>query len=393
MANTKNTDSKKYYFGIEQENAVRLYRDYHLEDNYRSKNKVYETFLHEPLTQMSKSILRRYLHTFTIGNNEIEDIELDALHHLIENLPKFDEHKPSVLFIKNNSFDKYEDIVFTIKTINGVIMEIDIENKDIDRPLLHFGILGSATIYKNNTIRCKVEKDFNKTNGSYYKIVTIDDVDQAKYLKEYYCERKKYSNGDSILEKDVDKYVDIIKLSKRKVIYVEVNNYRSAFSYCQTIIKNYFNSLSKEESKKQKRDEHYDYFYDLDDYDSLNKDLKEYEIVKEEINHQELINLFLYDLNFINNNNVLLTKDNSDYKISDAIIEILTNKEIYFPELYDNTNENYLSTTTKFLKKKFQFILTEYTRVSSKDLTKAIKKINKTYKNSKEFFISNENNS
>lgn len=77
------------YFAEKEEQAV---IDYITTDSAEEKNRIYKEILLEPFKKMTQSILRRY--PIHIGNYDIEEIEANALSHLIEHMVEF---KPNTI--------------------------------------------------------------------------------------------------------------------------------------------------------------------------------------------------------------------------------------------------------------------------------------------------------
>lgn len=75
------------YFGKREEQAV---VDFINSDCPEEKNKIFNDYLKEPFRVMKEAILRRY--PIHIGNFEMEEVESDALSHLIEHINKFNPH-------------------------------------------------------------------------------------------------------------------------------------------------------------------------------------------------------------------------------------------------------------------------------------------------------------
>lgn len=80
--------NKQYYFSDTEEQAV---LDYVNTDCEETKNEIYETFLKEPFRMMTESISKRY--PIHIGNYTLEEIQHNALTHLVEQMVKYNPHK------------------------------------------------------------------------------------------------------------------------------------------------------------------------------------------------------------------------------------------------------------------------------------------------------------
>lgn len=75
---------KNYYFGKREEEAVVKFIN---EKDWEKKNQIFNEFLREPFRVMKEAILRKY--PIHIGNYEMEEVEANALSHLIEQINKF----------------------------------------------------------------------------------------------------------------------------------------------------------------------------------------------------------------------------------------------------------------------------------------------------------------
>lgn len=97
---------KKPYFDEKEEQAV---VDYISTDSLEIKHKIYVDILKEPFKKMIQSILRRY--STYIGNYDIEEVEANALSHLIEQMVKFNKDKILKNGKKTKAFSYCQTIV------------------------------------------------------------------------------------------------------------------------------------------------------------------------------------------------------------------------------------------------------------------------------------------
>lgn len=150
-------------------------------------------------------------------------------------------------------------------------------------------------------------------------------------------------------------------------------NKPKAYSYCQTIVRNFFRGHSKDSCKdiliNQNFDDH------VDDVES--KDDFSYEMDRTSANqYGELL------LNIVSgiNNEILENKslNKNDISVGYAIINLLNNWEELFPEELPD-NEAYKVTTKKYFKNKINLILKEETRLESKDIRISIKQFKSLY--------------
>lgn len=94
------------YFAEREEQAV---LDYINSNSYEEKNRIYNEILIEPFRKMIQSILRRY--PIHIGNYDIEEVESNALTHLIEHMVKFNPDKITKLGNKTKAFSYCQTII------------------------------------------------------------------------------------------------------------------------------------------------------------------------------------------------------------------------------------------------------------------------------------------
>ena len=231
------------YFAEREEQAV---LDYIRSTSKEEKNRIYNEILIEPFRKMIQSILRRY--PIHIGNYDIDEVEENALSHLIEHMVKF--------------------------------------NPD------------------------KVTKSGNKAK---------------------------------------------------------------AFSYCQTIIRNYYKDHGKKSYTEKKINLSYDDFVD-----EINENIDfSYEIETEATHHYEqLINVVVNKIETIINNDTTMKKN--EVIVGDAIVNVLKNWHVLFLEESPEGKYN-KRVTNKFAKNKILLFLKEQTGLSTKEIRIAIKPFKEVY--------------
>lgn len=102
----KEANKSNQYFGDKEEQAV---IDYINSDSLEEKNKIYNEILIEPFRKMIQSILRRY--PIHIGNYDMEEVESNALTHLIEHMIKFNPNKITKSGNKTKAFSYCQTII------------------------------------------------------------------------------------------------------------------------------------------------------------------------------------------------------------------------------------------------------------------------------------------
>jgi hypothetical protein len=94
------------YFAEREEQAV---IDYINSDSVEVKNQIYNEILLEPFRKMIQSILRRY--PIHIGNYDMEEVEENALTHLIEHMVKFNPDKITKSGVKTKAYSYCQTII------------------------------------------------------------------------------------------------------------------------------------------------------------------------------------------------------------------------------------------------------------------------------------------
>lgn len=279
---------KKYdntqYFGDREEQAV---IDYINSDSLDEKNKIYNNILIEPFRKMIQSILRRY--PIHIGNYDMEEVEANALGHLIDHMIRY---KPYI-------------------------------------------------IERNNTVN-KNDK-WNKL-GDNFRFIHKEDA-------------------DNILDK--------LNAVNDGYVYRIFNS--KAFSYCQTIVRNYYKDHGKKSYTEKTINLSYDDYCD----EIMKKPDYVYEMNDDDNTRLEnLINVVVNKIeDEINNNDSL---KNNEIIVGDAIINVLKNWNVLFME--DSPDGNYNKrVTNKFAKNKILLFLKEQTGLSTKEIRVAIKPFKEIY--------------
>ena len=94
------------YFAEREEQAV---IDYINSTSFEEKNKIYNEILIEQFRKMIQSILRRY--PIHIGNYDMDEVESNALTHLIEHMVKFNPDKITKSGNKTKAFSYCQTII------------------------------------------------------------------------------------------------------------------------------------------------------------------------------------------------------------------------------------------------------------------------------------------
>jgi hypothetical protein len=102
----KENENSAPYFAEREEQAV---IDYINSNSLEVKNKIYNEILIEPFRKMIQSILRRY--PIHIGNYDMDEVESNALTHLIEHMVKFNPNKITKSGNKTKAFSYCQTII------------------------------------------------------------------------------------------------------------------------------------------------------------------------------------------------------------------------------------------------------------------------------------------
>ena len=282
---SKNGNNVRYFAEKEEQAVI----DYILSTDVDEKNRIYNDILLEPFRKMKQSILRRY--PIHIGNYDMDEVESNALTHLIEHMVKY---RPYII--------EYKDL--------------DSENPD----------------------------KWNKMGVDYRFFFINDAVKQLNKLK---------NSPDTVYE---------YRIANSK-----------AFSYCQTIIRNYYKDHSKKSYIEKKVNLSYDDF--IDEIETNNEYVYEMNIFNDQ-KLEVLINNVVNKIDNIIETDTTLKKN--EVVVGDAIINVLKNWNVLFME--DSAIGQYNKRiTNKFTKNKILFYLKEQTGLSTKEIRLAIKPFKDIY--------------
>jgi len=274
----------KQYFAEKEEKAV---IDYILSDSLEEKNNLYNKILIQPFKIMIETILRRY--PIHIGNYGMNEVELNALEHLIDHMIKY---RPFI--IERKAFDA----------------EIDKWNK-----------LGDA-----------------------HRFIYVKDAE-----------------------------VDLDLLNKKRDGFKYRIFNSKAYSYCQTIIRNYYKDHSKKSYTERKTN------LCFDDYiNEINNNIEYTYEMEMEQQHQleKLINSVIEKIEDQIDNNPTIKKNEA--LVGDAIVNVLKNWQVLFME--DSPDGKYEKrVTNKFAKNKILLYLKEQTGLSTKEIRIGIKPFKEIY--------------
>jgi len=163
----------------------------------------------------------------------------------------------------------------------------------------------------------------------------------------------------------------MVKFNPNKI--TKSGNKTKAFSYCQTIIRNYYKDHSKKSYTEKKIN------LSFDDYiDEINENIEYSYEIESESQHQleKLINSVTLKIEDKINNDPIMKKN--EVVVGDAIINVLKNWQILFME--DTPDGKYnVKITNKFAKNKILLYLKEQTGLSTKEIRIGIKPFKDIY--------------
>ena len=204
-------------------------------------------------------------------------------------------------------------------------------------------------------------------------------IDHMIKYRPFIIERRK-KNSDDKWNKLGDKYRFIYYddvICKLESIDDEEYDYRifnsKAYSYCQTIIRNYYKDHSKKSYVERKTN------LSFDDYvDEINENIEYTYEMEMENQHQleKLINNVIEKIEDRIDNDTVIKKN--EIVVGDAIVNVLRNWQILFME--DSPEGKYNKrVTNKFAKNKILLYLKEQTGLSTKEIRIGIKPFKEIY--------------
>lgn len=98
---------KNFYWTDDQEQAC---VDYGLSQDTQERNQIYNKFLRKPLRQMVEIIIRRY-HSNNLGGTPMEELEEEALAHVVSTLGKFTPNSTNSEGKKTKAYSYYGTVV------------------------------------------------------------------------------------------------------------------------------------------------------------------------------------------------------------------------------------------------------------------------------------------
>lgn len=242
-ADIQSDPTGKIYWNEIQQWAVMEYKS---SSSYDYRNHVFTKYLYEPIKHMAEAILGRY-QTYK-GRYTDNELTMMAITDLVEKFENFDEWKPTPIHKTLNftTFEGDSEMPVTI-TIDeqGYIREFVIDEKSAPEGfvgLMKEQVIGKEkTIYRNVVMdtcimfRCAPKKKF------VYFFTPTKEYNKAIGVK--YYQDKAFGIDDEEI------YSRVKRL--RNYMYFEIAKERSSYSYCQTIIRNYYKNHSQKHHKKR----------------------------------------------------------------------------------------------------------------------------------------------
>ncbi|MFW5847397.1 MAG: hypothetical protein ACOCVF_00560 [bacterium] len=164
------------YFGEKEEQAV---VDYINSNSAEEKNEIYNNILKEPFQKMIQSILRKY--PIHIGYYDIEEVEENALTHLIEHMVKFNPDKITKSGNKTRAFSYCQTIV--------------------------------RNYYKDHSVRSYLERKSNLSFDDYF-----DEANDSEYSEEYGSDEDYLDELILIIIKEISKIINSEEVKKNEII-------------------------------------------------------------------------------------------------------------------------------------------------------------------------------
>lgn len=228
----------------------------------------------------------------------------------------------------------------------------------------YFGEREEQAVIEYNNTECAARK-----NEIYNTILK----EPFRIMVEAISKRYPIYLGEHTIE-DVQMYA-LSHLIENMVIYnpnkkLKSGNKPKAYSYCQTIVRNFYRQHSREEYKKLKTDVNYDMFSeDIENtytYE-LEEDVDEY-ILLADIMVDKMIEML--DTN--------TTLSDNEIIVGEAIVNVLKNWQILFLE-EDATSKFFKRTSKKYTKSKVLLLLKEQTRMTTKEIRNNMKPFSMIY--------------
>jgi len=209
------TDDNQY-FGNKEEQAV---ISYITTNSATEKNKIYNEILIEPFRKMIQSILRKY--PIHIGYYDIEEVEENALTHLIEHMIKY---KPFIIERKSVNSDKWVKLndeyrFIDINDANEKLMELELIDNDfyIYRLFKSKAFSYCQTIvrnyYKDHSVRSYFEKTSNLSFDDYF-----DEVNETKYSEEYDTNEDYLDELIKTIISEIKRIIELEEVKKNEII-------------------------------------------------------------------------------------------------------------------------------------------------------------------------------
>jgi hypothetical protein len=175
---------KNYYFGKEEEEAVVKFIN---EEDWDKKNKIFDKYLREPFRIMKEAILRKY--PIHIGNYEMEEVESDALSHLIEQINKFNPDMITKSGKKTRAYSYCQTIIRNYYRDHGKKTYLD---KKVNLPYHDY----SEEIQNDNQF--SYEMDYNQ-NDEIIKLINLIVCEIQKTIDKGNLKDNEIAVGEAII--------------------------------------------------------------------------------------------------------------------------------------------------------------------------------------------------
>lgn len=181
------------YFGKKQEKAV---VDFINAKTKKERDFIFNTYLKEPFRIMKEAILRKY--PIHIGNFEMEEVESDALSHLIEQINKFNPNLITKSGKKTKAYSYCQTIIRNYYRDHGKKTYLD---KKINLPYHDY-----SDELQNNSIHSYIIDDDKQNEVDKLINLIINEIDNK--IKHGNLKKNEIIVGEAII--NIFKYWDIL---------------------------------------------------------------------------------------------------------------------------------------------------------------------------------------
>ena len=288
----KEIETSAPYFAEREEQAV---IDYINSNSLEEKNRIYNEILIEPFRKMIQSILRRY--PIHIGNYNIQEVESNALTHLIEHMVKY---RPFIIEYNKNDTPKW------IKSNIYKYFHIEEANEKL-KSLIEEG---------NNNYNYRI---FNSKSFSYCQTI----------IRNHYKDHSKKSYTEKKINLSFDDYVDEINENIEYSYEIEMETQHQFEQLINTVVEKIEDKIDNDPIMKKN---------EIIVGDAIVNVLKNWHVLFMEESPKGKYNKRVTN-KFAKNKILLFLKEQTGLSTKEIRIAIKPFKEIYFIEKIDYLDE------------------------------------------------------